>query len=228
MTMAGAITEHLEYLTLPGRNDLYRRAIVATVRPGDLVADLGCGVGVLGLMCLEAGASQCWGVDNSAAINLARESMARAGLADRYICVDDSTFSVDLPQQVDLIICDHVGFFGFDYGIVRLMRDARQRLLKPGGRMIPEALDLMVAPVSSDELRTLAAKWTDPLVPDTYHWIEHLARNTRYAAAFGPDDLIGAPVRLGRIDFAEDEPGYFRFNAVLVASRAGRFDGLAG
>lgn len=226
--MSDVLAEHIEYLTLPGRNALYRQAIAATLRPGDRVADLGCGVGVLGLFCLEAGAGKVWGIDSSDAIHLARETMAKAGLGDRYECIAGSTFRTVLPEQVDLIICDHVGFFGFDYGIVQLMRDARRRFLKPGGAMIPQALDLMVAGVSSADCLAKADGWTRPEVPEQYHWLDRLSRNLRYSYPYAADDLIAAPVALGHIDFAADEPDYFRFETVLTATRAGRFDGLAG
>jgi len=226
--MSDALAEHIEYLTLPGRNALYRQAIAATLTSGDRVADLGCGVGVLGLFCLEAGADKVWGIDSSDAIHLAREVMDRAGYADRYECVAGSTFRTVLPEQVDLIICDHVGFFGFDYGIIQLMRDARQRFLKPGGRMIPQALDLMVAGVSSDDCLAKADGWTRDSVPEHYRWLDRLSRNVRYSYPFAPDDLIAAPVALGHVDFAADEPDFYRFEAVLTATRAGRFDGLAG
>jgi protein arginine N-methyltransferase 1 len=226
--MSDVLAEHIEYLTLPGRNALYRQAIAATVSPGDLVADLGCGVGVLGLFCLEAGAEKVWGIDSSDAIHLAREVMDRAGFAERYECIAGSTFRTELPEQVDVIICDHVGFFGFDYGIIQLMRDARQRFLKPGGAMIPQALDLMVAGVSSDDCLAKADGWTRDCVPEQYRWLDRLSRNVRYSYPFAADDLIAAPVALGHVDFASDAPDFFRFDAVLTATRAGRFDGIAG
>lgn len=226
--MGSAFSEHIHYLTLPGRNALYRQAITSVIRPGDTVADLGCGVGVLGLFCLEAGASHCWGIDSSDAIYLARESMARAGLADRYTSIAASTFRTELRQKVDLIICDHVGFMGFDYGIIALMRDARQRFLKPGGTMIPEALALYAAPIMADACRDRAARWSDPLVPPEFHWLDVPNRNIRYSHEFTPDDLLGEPSMLGDIDFAADEPDFFRFEANLRVTRAGRFDGFAG
>lgn len=226
--MSDALAEHIEYLTLPGRNAHYRAAIAATLAPGDRVADLGCGVGVLGLFCLEAGADRVWGIDDSDAIHLAREVMLKSGVADRYHCIAGSTFRTALPEQVDLIICDHVGFFGFDYGIIALMRDARRRFLKPGGAMIPQALDLMVAGVSSDDCLAKAAGWTQDAVPPQYRWLDHLSRNVRYSYPFSPSELIAAPVALGHVDFAEDAPDLYRFDAVLVATRAGRFDGVAG
>lgn len=226
--MSSALSEHIEYITLPGRNALYRKAIAARLDQGDTVADLGCGVGVLGLFCLESGASHCWGIDSSDAIYLARESMERAGLADRYTSIADSTYRTQLPERVDLIICDHVGFMGFDYGIIALMRDARRRFLKPGGRMIPESLDLMVAAVSSDVCREKAARWGDDIVPAPYHWLEGLNRNVRFPHNFVPAEVLGDPAPLGHIDFADDETSFFRFDAVLRIVRAGRFDGFAG
>ncbi|GAB4475539.1 MAG: hypothetical protein OHK0018_06230 [Erythrobacter tepidarius] len=226
--MSDVLAEHIEYLTLPGRNALYRQAIEATLRPGERVADLGCGVGVLGLFCLEAGADKVWGIDSSDAVHLAREVMNRCGYGERYECIAGSTFRTVLPEPVDLIICDHVGFFGFDYGIIPLMRDARQRFLKPGGAMIPQALDLMVAGVSSDECLAKADGWTRDSVPRQFRWLDRLSRNVRYSHQFSPVDLIAAPVALGHVDLAADEPDFFSFEAVLTATRAGRFDGLAG
>ena len=226
--MSAVLSEHLEYVTLPGRNVSYRKAIAATVKPGDRVADLGCGIGVLGLFCLEAGAQKVWGIDNSDAIHLARDVMARAGLADRYECIADSTFRVALPEPVDLIICDHVGFFGFDYGIIQLMRDARRRFLKPGGAMIPQAVDLVVAGVSSGACLAKADGWLSDSVPPQYRWFDDLARNVRYSYQFMPEEFIADPVPLGHVDFADDLPDLYRLDATLTATRAGRFDGIAG
>jgi protein arginine N-methyltransferase 1 len=226
--MTDVLSEHIEYLTLPGRSARYREAIAATLSAGDLVADLGCGVGVLGLFCLESGASKVWGIDSSDAIHLARDVMAKAGFADRYNCIAGSTFRTTLPEKVDLVICDHVGFFGFDYGIIPLMRDARHRFLKPGGAMIPQSIDLMIAGVTSDDCLARAASWTQDIVPQQYRWLDQLARNVRYSYEFSAEELIAAPTALGHVDFADDEPDLYRFDAVLVATRAGRFDGIAG
>jgi type I protein arginine methyltransferase len=226
--MSDALSEHIEYLILPGRNALYRQAIVGTVKPGDMIADLGCGVGVLGLFCLEAGADRVWGIDSSHAIHLARAVMDMAGLADRYVCIGESTFRTSLPEQVDLIICDHVGFFGFDYGIIALMRDARRRFMKPGGTMIPQSLDLVVAGVMSDDCRAKAEAWSLEIVPEPYRSLEALARNVRYSHCYRPEHLIAPPVPLGHIDFADDDTEFYRFEATLTAMRDGRFDGIAG
>lgn len=226
--MKRTLDEHFEYLSLPGRNDLYRQAIAETLKPGDSVADLGSGVGVLGLFCLEAGANRVWGIDHSDAIHLAAEAVKRAGLGDRYECLQKSTFAADLPELVDLLICDHVGFFGFDYGIITMMRDARRRFLKPGGRIIPQSFDMMVALAGSAACLERASGWAAPHIPEAYRWLEGYNRNLRHGRQFESDELMSDAARLGTVALDDVGPDLFVFEATLVAERDGQVDGLAG
>jgi len=126
--MGNALEEHYGYLSDAVRREKFERAVARAVKPGDTVADVGCGFGIFGLMALDAGASHVWGVDRSDAIEIARETMRRNGLAGRFTCLRETSFEAELPEKVDVVICDHVGYFGFDYGIIRLLDDARRRL----------------------------------------------------------------------------------------------------
>ncbi len=92
---------------------------------GDEVADLGCGSGVLSLLCLHAGAGQVFGINSTAMPEVARETFALAGLPERSRFIRDHSLRVELPEQVDLVIRDGVGYFGFDYGIVSTLQEAR-------------------------------------------------------------------------------------------------------
>ena len=226
--MTGVLAEHIDYLSLDGRAELYDAAIARVLRPGDVEADLGCGFGILGMQCLKAGAARVYGVDGSGAIEIARESVTRAGLADRYHCIPGSTYRIDLPEPVDLVICDHVGWFGFDYDIVPMMEDARRRLLKPGGRILPRRLRLVVAGVSSDKCRALVERWTTDPVPAEYHWLREYQLNTKHPYDYTADEFCTAPVVLGEIDLAVDNPDSFAFAGELVATREARCDGIAG
>ena len=147
--MGNALEEHYDYLSDARRLEKFEQAVSRAVMPGDRVADIGCGFGVLGMMCLKAGAAHAWGIDETPAIEIARETVARGGLADRYTCLHESSFRAELPGPVDIVICDHVGYFGFDYGIVAALSDARRRFLKPGGKVMPERIVLQVAAAQS-------------------------------------------------------------------------------
>ena len=48
------LEEHLTYVADHKRLEQYRAALAQTLNPGDKVADLGCGTGILGLLCLQA------------------------------------------------------------------------------------------------------------------------------------------------------------------------------
>jgi type I protein arginine methyltransferase len=216
------------YLRDSQRLNLFRQAIGQAVRPGDVVADLGCGFGVLGLMCLKAGAARVWGIDRSEAIEVARETMDRAGWGDRYRCIREHSFRATLPERVDVLVCDHVGYLGLDYGIVEMVADARQRLLKPGGRMIPTGIALVLAGVSSGPCREKTSGWAASGIPQEYHWLRQYEVDSRHAHSFAPGELCTEPVVLGSIDLGGENPGLFAFDTLLIAGRDGQLDGLAG
>src|SRR4029077_3415945 len=138
-----------------------------------------CGFGILGLLCLHAGAARVWGIDQTEAIEIARETAERAGFRDRYHCLREHSFRAELPELADVVICDHVGFFGFDYGIIAVISDARRRFLKPGGRVIPRTISLQVAGITSDECRQKAEAWADPDIPAEFHWLRTYGVNSK-------------------------------------------------
>ena len=226
--MSAILEEHIEYLSLSGRSAAYERAIARTIRAGDVVADLGCGVGVLGLACLRAGADRVYGIDKSDAIAIARETMAREGLSERYICIRSSTFDTTLPEPVDAIICDHLGWFGFDYGIIPMLRDARQRLLKSDGVILPRSLRMMIASTSSLPARARAEAWRHALVPAEYHWLEEYGLNTKHPHFFAAEEIASAPAILGAVDLAADTPDEYHFSTRLTAAMQHTMQGIAG
>ncbi len=225
--MLSPLEEHFGYISDKRRLAKYREALSRVVQPGDLVADVGCGFGVLGLICLQAGAGRVWGVDSSQAIEIAKETMARAGLADRYQCISGHSSRTGLPEPVDVLVCDHVGYFGIDYGIIDALGDAR-RFLKPGGRIVPGRIDLMLAGVASEDGRAKAEGWRSASIPAEYHWLREYGINTKHARMFDAAEIQTAPVLLGTVRLDRDSPELLKFDGSLTAARDGVLDGLGG
>jgi protein arginine N-methyltransferase 1 len=223
-----AIDEHLGYLSDPVRLEAYRAAVARSVRDGSVVADLGCGTGVLGLMCLQAGAARVYGIDSTSVIDLARASFSRAGLLDRAVFTRCHSTRTDLPEQVDLVICDQVGYFGLDAGIVQGLVDARRRFLRPGGRLIPSRLKLYAAAVESAEAYRPVIAWREEPVPPALRWLSQYAVDARYPVRLAPAELLGPPVLLGDIDLCADDPALFSWKASLPIQRSGTLHGVAG
>ncbi|MEO5598612.1 MAG: class I SAM-dependent methyltransferase [Novosphingobium sp.] len=230
------LDEHLGYIADRIRLERYQQAISATLTsgltpgaiPAASVIDAGCGFGVLGLLCLQSGAGHVWGIDETAAIDVARETLDRAGLGDRYTCIRAQSFRAAVPEPVDLIICDHVGYFGFDYGIIAMIGDLRRRLLKPGGTVMPRRIRLITAGAASENCRSKAEGWHAEGVPADFHWLRQYGVNTKHACKFKPEDIVTAPAALGEIDLTVDSPEHFAFKATITALHDGTLDGLAG
>ena len=226
--MKEILDEHICYLADTRRLDRYRAAVSATVAVGDIVADVGCGTGILGLLCLQAGAGRVEAIDASGAIDIARQSLASAGFAERVHLIHGSSFQIALPERVDVVICDHVGYFGFDYGLVETLADARRRFLKASGRMIPDRLRLHVAAVQFAPCQQLVNAWAAPEIPVEFQWLRQYSVNSKYAVNLAPPDLLSAPAELGCIDLATDNPEFFSWSATLTASSDGIMHGVAG
>lgn len=226
--MSASLDEHVGYVADVRRTELFRAALGEIIRPGDLVADIGCGSGILGLLCLKSGAACVWGIDQTDMIEATRETMARAGLAGRYVCIRDNSRRACLPEPVDVIICDHVGFFGFDYGILGLLADAQRRFLKPGGRIIPSAMRLELAAVESPAAWAKATAWDKAGIPAEFRWLRGHGLNQKYAVTLGATELLGAPAVLATIDFTKDQPDFMSFETDLKIIRNGTMHGVAG
>jgi len=222
------LDEHLGYVADAVRLERYKVAITHSVAPGNSVADLGCGSGILGLLCLQAGAQHVYAVDESAMLDIARESLTRAGQGGRATFIRGKSTQTELPERVDVVICDHVGYFGFDYGVVEFLGDAKQRLLKTGGTLIPASLRLNVAAVSSQKCSALAHGWQAENIPPEFHWLHRYSINTKHAVSLERDDVLGPPAVLGEIDLTADNPEFFSWNAELRIERDGIMHGVAG
>lgn len=222
------LDEHLVYVSDRNRLEAFRRAISTVVEPGDVVADLGCGTAVLGLLSLKAGASRIVAVDSTAMLEVARETLTRAGFAERARFVRGNSHRVELSEQVDVVICDHVGFLGFDYGIVQMISDARRRFLKPGGRVVPKTIRLKLAAVQSDAARKKADGWAGADVPPELNWVSRYAVNSKHDVQLDANDLLSEPETLGAIDLMEDQADFLSWGATLRMSRDGVLHGIAG
>ncbi len=222
------LDEHLGYVADAVRLDRYKAAIAKAVSPGDTVADLGCGSGVLGMLCLQAGAGHVYAVDDSAMIEIARDTLMRAGHGVHTTFIHGKSSQIDLPERVDAVICDHVGYFGFDYRVIEFLEDARRRFLKPAGTLIPSRILPHIAAVGSQKCSELVNSWQAEKIPAEFHWLREYSVNTKHAVKLEKTDVLSAPAVLGEIDLHADNPAFFSWSTELHIQRDDVMHGLAG
>src|SRR5688500_18830014 len=157
--MSLLLDEHREYLADRPRVDALRRAIHDTVKPGDVVLDLGCGTGLLGLMACEAGAARVYAIDNSGMIEIDRAIARASAFGDRITHIGGHSTAVDLPERADVLVFDQIGRLGFEAGLLEFALDVRKRFLKPDARIMPGPVTLSLALAESAEIRSRIAFW---------------------------------------------------------------------
>jgi type I protein arginine methyltransferase len=223
------LDEHRTYLADGVRLAAFEKAIAATVKPGDIVIDLGSGTGILGLLALRAGAARVYALEETSLGGLAREIAAANGVADRIHVMRGLSTWLTLPELADVVITDQIGPFGIEAGIFEYLPDARRRLLKPDGRTIPRALSWRCAPVECEPLRRSIDFWRHPHTGFDLAAVVPPAEGSGYPITLDPEVLLAtaATVATAAVDVLP-QSGLVSGETTFTITRAGTFDGLGG
>ncbi|MGA7920061.1 MAG: 50S ribosomal protein L11 methyltransferase [Candidatus Acidiferrales bacterium] len=222
------LDEHRLYLSDLHRTSLFRQAISVVVRPGDIVLDLACGTGVLGLLAMKAGAAKVYQVDQTPMIQVARDVAAANGYGQSTFGIHENSGHAKLPEKADVVVADQLSHFGIGAGMPEIFNDARRRLLKPGARAIPRRLELFLAPVNFPEMWRIAGFWNQRHAGLTMSPARSIAFNIVYPSEKSPRRMLGRPVHLVTFDLTDLTPERFTAKAEIRVSTAGVMHGLSG
>jgi protein arginine N-methyltransferase 1 len=211
------------------RLDTWRAAIHATVRPGDLVLDLGAGMGILSLFACQAGAARVYAVESAPSVELARLVAADNGLEERIVCLGERSQDVELPERADVLLTDTTETFGLNGQLLSAVIDARERLLKPEARLLPGEIELRVAPVEAPRAYSyLVDVWARDVRGFDLSAIRPFAANNKHPFNLDAEALLAEPAALGALDLGSLPEPSFAGRARVTATRAGTAHGLAG
>ena len=205
------------------RTNAFRRAFELEANRelmrGKVVLDVGCGSGVLSLFAARAGASRVYCVEYTQIAQTTRQIVAANGFAGVIEVIQGKVEEVTLPGAVDVIVSEWLGYFALFEGMFRSVLWARDRWLAPGGRMLPERIEMFVAGARSpafDNSKELK-KWRQPIydldfspmapVLEAYAKFQHEAQLDNWRSGSYPEiravsskQLLTAPAKVA--DFA--------------------------
>lgn len=227
-TSPDILNYHHSMLEDKDRTRSFLRAILRTVKPGDVVLDIGSGTGVLSYFACMAGAKQVYAVEQSPIIELAQTICKRNGFQDRVKFINDWSTNVDLPEPVDVIITETIGNLGFEEGILGWIIDAKRRLLADGGRIIPRAIELVIAPVEHPEYIDHLNSWSHDFYSLDLSPARTLVVNSLFSTEISPLSLLSEPTTLVSLDLTEIESADFNGKVSFTAKRDGSLNGLGG
>ncbi len=139
------------------RNAAFYAALKAVIQPGKtVVADIGAGTGLLGLMASKLGAKTVYLFETAEVAGVAEKILKANKAKNCHLFACHSTDFQD-RLQADVIVSETLGNYALEENIIDALNDARRRFLRPGGVIIPSSITQYVAPVITsridDELR---------------------------------------------------------------------------
>ncbi|MEX0768241.1 MAG: methyltransferase domain-containing protein [Microthrixaceae bacterium] len=141
------LSHHEEMLSDTVRVGAYHQAIQRCVQPGDVVLDLGSGTGLLAFMAARAGAAKVYAVEHSEVIELAREIGRHNGFTNvEFVQANSREFTPREP--IDVLLHEQMGDELFNENMLENVLDLRDRVLVPGGRILPSRFRLFMEPVT--------------------------------------------------------------------------------
>ncbi len=160
------------------RNGLYAEAIRKFVTPDSVVLDLGAGLGIHGLVAAAAGAKRVYLVEPEPVVQIAQEVARANGVDGRIVVMEGTIEELELPEQVDLIVSVMAGNLLFSEDLLPSLFHARDRYLKPGGRLVPDCAELLLAPVSAPDLHArYVSRWSEPILSLDFSPARRFANN---------------------------------------------------
>jgi SAM-dependent methyltransferase len=209
------------------RMEAYASALRRVVKPDSVVMDLGCGPGVFALLACKLGARRVYAVEPENIVGLAREAAATNGFSDRIEFFEKLSTEITLPERATIIISDLRGVLPWFEQNIPSMIDARERLLAPGGVLIPHHdvlwASLVEAPEQYDEI---VGPWRNEFDLDLTAG-RRLVTNTWRKSRIKPTQLLTDPVCWTSLDYYEVSSPDVRAEISWQAARTGTAHGMA-
>ncbi|XP_073228080.1 histone-arginine methyltransferase CARMER-like [Porites lutea] len=135
------------------RTSTYQRAMLqnCTDFQDKVVIDVGAGSGILSFFAVQAGARKVYAIEASTMATHAEALIKQNNLSDKVILIPGKVEEVEIPEKVDVIISEPMGYMLYNERMLESYLHAK-KWLKPDGKMFPTRGDLHVAPFFDDAL----------------------------------------------------------------------------
>ncbi len=209
------------------RLDAYAQAMRAAIKPGSIVLDIGAGTGIMSMLACQLGAKRVYAIEPSPAAELIHEAARDNGYADQIVVLRQRSTDLTLSERADVIVSDLRGVLPAFHRHFADIADARERLLAPEGRLIPQGDSLFAAVVTAEatfEKRRSAwesAPWglslrsALPRVDNS--WQKHRAR---------AEDVLSEPEPWAQLDYSTNTDLRLHGRGTSSIMRAGTAHGL--
>lgn len=212
------------------RTTPFVEALKRAVKSDSVVIDIGSGTGIFAFVACQLGARRVYAIEADDSIEVAKLCAESNPGAERITWIQGLSTEVELPERGDIVIADLHGNLPFHAANLPSMIDARRRLLKPDGLMIPNRDILQAAPAQAqEEYEAVLSPWRSNEYGVDFSAGQCFVQNAIWRAkpaAVSASDLLAPPVTWGTIDYSVVESPNFDGNAEWVIRRHGTMHGF--
>ncbi len=213
------------------RTGAYQKAILKTVKKGDVVVDLGTGSGILAFFACQAGAKRVYAIEKEEIIEVAKEIARANEFQKRIVFIKDVSTEVSLPEKVDVIVSELIGSFAIEENLLHFIPDARDRFLKQEGVLIPSSIEMFLAPVEASGIYKQIDFCTENVCGINFLPVRDITINQFYVdiEPVNPKGYLSTPLSINKIDFYKlDGEIYLDSTLSFKVKKAGTLHGLVG
>ena len=222
-----SVSAYGDMITCEPRMSAYAEALRQAVRPGCTVIDLGAGTGIFALLACQYGAGRVTAIEPADAIRLLAETAAANGCAERIDIVQGLSTRHVPAAKADVIVSDLRGSLPLFEQHIATLVDARERLLAPGGQLIPQRDRLQVALVNHPEGYTACEEpWIRNRHGLDLRAGQRHAVNTWSKVNLQAEQLLSVAAELAVLDYRTLSDPNMTGRATLQAERDGTAHGL--
>ncbi|KAG5486741.1 hypothetical protein LSCM1_07995 [Leishmania martiniquensis] len=216
------------------RNEFYYSLLKKYIVPGESgVLEIGAGSGLLSMMAAKLDAKWVVAVEGSAEMAaLARSNVATNGLQDKIKVLNMLSTELtprDLPEPPSILVSEIFGTLLLGESALDYIADARQRLLRPTTKILPQHGVQYAVPIECETLKQICAvsSWNGidlshvMALQDTTSVV--FTKQYGFRMSSVPFRRLADPVPLLTIDFAQTKRSTFKkvFPVEVTATASG-------
>ncbi|MBP0030676.1 50S ribosomal protein L11 methyltransferase [Roseofilum reptotaenium CS-1145] len=210
------------------RMEAYNRAMKQSVTPDSVVLDIGTGTGIFALLACQLGAKKVYAIETNPAIEVGKQAAVANGYRDKIEFIQDLSTNVKLPELADVIISDLRGVLPLFQQHIGSLADARTRLLRPGGVLIPQQDNIWVSVVEAPNWwNTINDPWDKYCYSFNMDAAKKNVNNIWGKGWVMPSQLLVQPQLWATLDYRTIENPNVGNQMIFEPSRSGTAHGLS-
>jgi protein arginine N-methyltransferase 1 len=185
------------------RMQAYLKAMKKAITPKSIVLDIGTGTGVMAFFALKFGAKFVYAIESNDLIHIAEEMAQKNCLSSKMKFIKDLSTNISLEEKADVIVSDLRGALPLFGTHIPSIVDARARLLKPGGVMIPLRDTLWASVVSSRKSYSdIVAPWEKYAADFDMSVAKRMSVNSYIKQRVKSSEVLTAPFKWALLDYS--------------------------